>query len=555
MSKPTERVSPTARSKLVSDLKAGREAYRRRAWRDAYEALSLADAASPLDNDDLTRLATAAALVGRDDQMLIALERLYHALLSNGEDLLAARMAFWLGVRLLGLGDLGQATGWFARAEHIVGNRDCAERGYLLIPAIDRLVSARDFDREAGLVDQALAIGDRFADGELSALARMLSGRVLVRRGHIAEGLAMLDQAMVCATSDDLSPVVTGIVYCSVIADCQIVHALDRAREWTTALANWCEAQPQLVAFSGTCLVHRAEVMQLSGAWSDAVTEARRALERLSPTADPVATAAAFYQEAEVHRLRGEVISAEKAYRKASEAGGDPQPGLALLRLVEGRIQTAANSIRRALGGQSDPLQRARLLPAYTEIMLAGDQRDAARAAASELGMIAKEYGTEVLSALSAHADGAVRLSDGDANGAVPLLGLSFAIWQRMAAPYLAARIRVLIGLAYRALGDEDGATLEFEAARNAFEELGARPDLDRLAVLTGIRPKLQHDLTKRELQVLKLVAAGKTNRVIAAELTLSEKTIDRHVSNILVKLGVHSRTAAAAFAYEHNLV
>jgi DNA-binding CsgD family transcriptional regulator len=545
----------SAGPKTTGHLQAGREAYRNRAWGDAYEALSRADSDSPLSNDDLWHLAITATLVGRDHTTFVMLERLHHAYVEAGEDLPAARAAFWQGLQLLGLGDVGQASGWIGRAEALIGGRDCVEKGYILVPAIHRLVASRDFDGARKLAAQALAIGDRFADADLQGLARSLLGRALVRDGQIAQGVAILDQAMVGAMSDSQSPVVTGIIYCSVIADCQIIYALDRAREWTSVLSNWCAAQPQLAAFSGTCLVHRAEVMQLSGAWSEAIAETERALARLSRTADPEATAAAFYQQAEVHRLRGEFALANEAYRSASQAGGDPQPGLALLRLAEGRVEAAANAIRRALDGAKDPLNRARLLPAYVEITLAAEDGDQARVAAGELREIAARYDTEVLTAMAAHADGAVRLAEGDPSSAVAPLRRSFAAWQRVGAPCLAARIRVLLGFAYQALNDEDGAALEFEAARAVFEGLGAGPDLQRLAMLGGKEAKPPRNLTKRELEVLKQVAAGKTNRAIAVELALSEKTIDRHVSNIFVKLDVRSRTAAAAFAHEHHLV
>jgi DNA-binding CsgD family transcriptional regulator len=542
----------------ATEIFSGRDACRRGAWDDAYRNLSAADEAAPLAGPDLELLALAAGLTGRDDALLKVFERAHQFWLDAGDRRRAARMAFWLGFRLRGLGETGRSTGWLARAERLVAEagEDCAEAGYLLLPEIYGRFAAGDPAGAYAVAERAAEIGLRFGEADLTAFARNLQGRALLLQGRVGEGLSLLDEAMVAVTAGEVSPVVTGLVYCHVIASCQSVYALDRAREWTSALAGWCAAQPQIVTFDGRCRVHRAEIMQLNGAWQDALEEARRAIARQTVKADRAAAAEALYQEAEVHRLEGNFIESEAAYRRASELGLEPQPGLALLRLVQGRTANAAASIRRVLCGTTDRLRRTRLLPACVEIMLAAGEIEEARTACQELDAIAAGFDSPVLAAMAAHAKGALALAEGDPTAALAPLRSAFAVWQEVGAPYLAARLRLLLGLACRAVGDGDGAELELGAARSVFARLGARPDLartDRLA--GGVVRNAAGALTARELEVLRLVATGKTNKGIARELGLSEKTVDRHLSNIFVKLDVPSRAAATAYAYEHQLI
>jgi DNA-binding CsgD family transcriptional regulator len=369
-------------------------------------------------------------------------------------------------------------------------------------------------------------------------------------------GLRLLDEAMIAVSRGELSPIVTGLIYCSVIDACQQVFASSRAREWTLALSRWCEGQPELVAFTGTCLVHRAEVMQSRGAWAEAMTEACRACERVSQSGDWKPPAAAFYRQGEIHRLRGEFGAAEEAYRHASRLGFEPHPGLALLRMAQGRTDAACAAIRRVLSAATDPLQRARLLPAYTDIALAAGEVQEARTACTELDEIAGRYATDVLRAMAAHARGGVELAEARARDALSTLRHACDLWQQGEVPYETARVRLLIALACRELEDGESADLEFDAAKALFEGLGAAPDVARLDALRNRATQAdRHGLTPRELQVLRRIAAGKTNKAIATELLVSERTIDRHVSNIFAKLGVTSRAAATADAYRRKLL
>jgi DNA-binding CsgD family transcriptional regulator len=368
--------------------------------------------------------------------------------------------------------------------------------------------------------------------------------------------VALLDEVMVAVMTGELSPILTGIAYCSMIDMCQSVFDLRRAREWTDALTRWCESQLDMVPYRGNCLIHRCEIFQLQGKWRDALDAAQRACDLLSGPTTWDTLGSAYYQLGEIQRLRGEFVQAEASYRNASGAGREPEPGMSLLRLAQGWGDVAAAGIRRVLDETQDAIGRSKVLPAYIEIMLEAKDLGAGRKAADELQQIANDFGAPYLRALAAHAMGAVLLAEGNARAALAELRGAHTAWRELDAPYQVARVRVLIGLACRELGDGGGAGLEFDAARGLFEALGAIPDLERVSRLLGT-PALRGagGLSAREREVLALLASGKTNRAIAAELFLSEKTVARHVSNIFTKLELASRAEATAYAYKHGLV
>jgi DNA-binding CsgD family transcriptional regulator len=544
---------------IAEQLARGRDAYARQAWREASEALTAADRSESLGPWELEMLATAAYMLGREHDFRDVLERAYREHLAAEQRLAAVRCAFWIGVTLALRGEFGQAGGWQGRAERLLEREpaDCVERGYLLVArGIEHEIEG-DREHLAATAAEAAAVGERFGDPDLFSMGCFMQGNALISLGRLGEGVPLLDLAMVAVLAGEVSPVSAGLVYCAVILGCEEAHDLRRAREWTAALTEWCGGQPDLVAFTGRCMVHRAQILRMDGSWEAAIEEAGRAAERCLRGENRVAAGEAHYQRGEVHRLRGEHSAAEEAYREASGQGWEPQPGLSLLRLAQGNDGAAEAAIRRVMSEGGDAGKRARLLPAYVEIMSAADDLEAAERGCAELESIAQaEEKPGALAAMAAQARGLVELAAGRPQAALASLRRADELWRGLAAPYESSRTRELIGRACRALGDEDSACLELEAARATFVRLGAATDVARVEGPAGLDHAVDsHELTKRELEVLRLLAAGETNKEIAACLVVSVRTVDRHVSNIYGKLGVSSRAAATGYAHEHGLV
>ena len=539
---------------MTSSLEQARAAFAARAWREAADAYAVAAASVPLMADDQGRRAAAAFLVGDDITCERAWDDAYRAAVEVGDRSAAARYAWWIAICLLLRGQMAQASGWLTRTRRLVDEAgvECAASGYLLIPELLGVLGA-DPVAAHDLAVRAIEIGSRLDDGDLTAFGLVGRGQALIGMGRTADGFGCLDDVMLSVTAGEVGPITAGVVYCAVILECMAQFDLARASEWTTALAEWCTAQPDLLRFRGQCLVHRSQLQQAFGNWTSAVATAEEARRRLADPPHP-ALGLARYQQGELYRLLGHAEWAAAAYRDASRLGHDPMPGLALLELARGQTAAASASIRRALREARTATERPALLSAAVDIFRASEDAVAARSAAEELSTTASASTSPVLEAMAAHATGTVLIVEGEPAAALEHLRSAAHAWCTLQMPYEGARTGVAIGLACAALSDGIAANLEFGNARETFHALGAQPDVDRLDAFTGGRPPAEY-LSEREHEVLMHLAAGETNKEIAEALGISPHTVRRHVEHIFTKLGVTSRTAATAHAYEHGLL
>lgn len=517
------------------------------------------DANTALHLDDLERQAIAAYLRGADESSEELWTRAHSESLHSGDLPRAARCVFWIVLDLFNRGEWSRGNGWLARGQHLLGTaQDSAAFGLLSVLASRHHLKQGDTDAAAEAATRAMDLAGRHEDPELSIFARLSLALVQARRGRFPDAASLFDEIMVGVTVDHVSPIAVGVVYCAVIDACRSLLDLGRAREWTTALGRWCATQPDMVAFRGKCLVHRSEIMRFSGAWSEALSEAERACAWSDehPDSFKYPAGAAFYELAEIRRLRGEFDAAEAAYQRAGEHGHSPEPGLTLLQFALGKLGIASATVRRLMSEGQSVVNRAAVLHAAAEILATTGDLETARTAADELERISQQYPAPAARALAAHAGGAVSLAEGDSPAALAGLRRAWTLWQELDVPYEAARVRVLLGQVCALLGDQATAELEYESARRFFERVSAAPDMARVDALRHRRTgRDAHTLTPREQQVIKLVATGQTNRAIARRLSISERTADRHVSNILRKLQLPSRSAATAYAWQHDLV
>jgi len=525
-------------------------------WLRVYEDLSARDPAG-LTAVELEALAVAAWWLCKPDESIAARQRAYAAFRDAGDDRGAARTAARLFHEHFYRGEGAVAVGWLRRGfRHLERDPDCAEHGWLRMAEAELHLHQGPLEQAVDSADQAIRTARDHGDADLAAIGLQLQGRALVAQGRIEEGMALLDEAMTAVLAGELTPLAIGWVYCSVILACKDLADLRRASEWTEAARVWCEALPATTPYSqGLCRIYRGEVLALRGAWDEAEAELRRAHQQLLPH-KPQGAAEASYGVGEVLRHRGDLVEAERAFVQAQQLGWDPQPGMALLRLAQGRVAAAAAALRSALASpRVDRFGSARLLAAQVEVAIAAGALDEARSAARELMAIADGLSSAAVRATASMAQGALHLAEGSTAAALEQFRAALRGWRELQLPYEEARARLLIGTTQRVLGDEEGGRIEIDAARAGFHRLGATADAGHAAALLQRERAAQRVLTDREVEVLRLVAAGKHNRDIAGALHISEHTVARHMQNILAKLGVSSRAAATSHALTKGLL
>lgn len=527
-------------------LTRARSAYTDRRWATAFAGFREAERAAPLDPQDLDRMAECAHLLHRTEEYFAARELAYQRHLDRGDAAAAALSAFWIAAQHLHDGEPAHGTGWLQRLERLAPEGgDDRLAGYLSLARSFPAAGTGDLDGAADLAVSAAHAAHETGDPDLAALALHQAGLVRLAAGRVQEGCALLDEAMLVVTVDRASSMVTGIVYCGVVSGCWEVYDIGRAHEWTDAMAGWCATQPEMAGFVGECRVRRAELRQLAGDWDGAGA----LLVGLDDDVDRTSAALAASVRGDLARLQGRWADAEAAYASAARGGWEPQPGLALLRLARGSTQAAAAMVRRALAEPSTVARRVPLLAAAVEVLLVVRDEAGARTAAAELVALAERQDSDLVRAAATQAQARLALVDGRPAEAGAAARHALTVWLRTAVPYEEARARALVAAACHALGDVESADRERNTARQIFTNLGARPDVEALD--RRARPLL----TAREVEVLRLVATGSTNRAIAERLVLSERTVDRHVSNILTKLDVTSRAAATARAAAWQLL
>jgi ATP/maltotriose-dependent transcriptional regulator MalT len=534
----------------VTVLAAARDHLDRWEWAAALDA---AQSVGPLTGGDEGErcdiVATASWWLGRMDESIDAREQAYNAFEAVDDDRRAGQCAVWLWQDNVLKARPSIAGGWLRRARRLLdAHPGTPEYSELLLREAETAHGAGDLDAALSTARDALALARTLKARSTEAEALQAIGRVLIDQGNVAEGMGHLDEAMLSAVEGRLTPYATGKIYCSLISACENLGDVRRAAEWTDATVRWSEKHP-LAMWPGICRVHHASLLTLRGQWDAAEREARRACDDIGDFHLGNA-ASGFAEIGDIRRRLGDLTGAEEAFDRAEKLTGAQSPGLALLRLAQRRVDAATSIITNLLAEQSwNRLERGKLLPARVQIAVASGDLDGAAEAAAELEQIAADFDSPLLGAAALTARGRVQFAVGDSAGACATLREALRDWQGLDVPYEVATVRLLLGQACRACGDEDAATRSLHTAAEIFDRLGAALDVRFTRDLEG-GSTAPGGLTEREAEVLRLVAEGKTNKDIASELFLSERTVARHLSNIFTKIDVNSRTAAAAFYY-----
>jgi ATP/maltotriose-dependent transcriptional regulator MalT len=532
-----------------------RDAARRGSWAEAFDLFARLDA-SQLEPGDLEAMADAAWWLSRIDDSMAVRQKAYAGYLAANQPRRAGYVAWFLSLECGIKGEASVGSGWLRRAQrHLTADPDCVERGFLAVTESDIARASGDVEQATARAELAVELGERCGSLDLHAMGIQTLGRVLIASGRTREGMALLDEAMALVVGQQLSPMFTGFIYCNVLITCMERADLGRAGDWAEAALSWCGSISDITPFHGICRIHRVEIAALRGDWEGAKSEALRTIEEMQGLEEHV-VAEALYAIGEINLRRGELGAAEDCFVRAHEMGRDPQPGLAAVRLAQGKIDAAVTGLHLSLASAEKPtLQRARLLAAQVEVLIAAQDVRGAREPVGALEKLASEEPSALLEATAVMARASLHLAEGQVDQALGCARRAWSQWQQLKLPYLAAKTRMVIGLACKLAGDMDSAQIEFASARAAFEQLGASLDARAAAERLRDATDLPGGLSARELEVLRLVAAGKTNREIAAAMVISEHTVSRHLENIFRKLEVSSRAGATAFAFKHALV
>lgn len=523
-------------------------------WAVEYARLSERDVGD-LTSGELEALADSAWLLCHVDEAMTVRRQSFTAYADAGDHRAAARQAWRLFWECLYGGEHAVALGWLRRARrHLAGLTEVPEHGLLALADAELALNRGQLDEARRRATDALALGEQTSSPAVVALGLVLQGRIQHALGQLDEGSSALDEAMTFVLTGQLTDYFCGAVYCAVIAECRAVADLPRASEWTEAARAWCDTLPATTPFHGICRVHRGEVLGLLGRWAEAEAEIRAAAEELA-SGKPLSAASALCSLGEIRRWRGDLTGAEQAYLRAHQLGGDPQPGISLVWLAQGRVEAALAALRSGLVDDSRAdEERAAFRWAQLEAALVTGGVDLARESAAELTSIAQRTRLPVPEARASHARGVAFLMEGSFPRALPELRDAQSRWASLSLPYEEAYARTCLGVARRHLGDEEGAALDIEAARSSLSRLDADPEPPTFLALLGVRFDRPAGLSPRETEVLRLVASGMTDREIADTLSISEHTVGRHLQNLFAKLGVSTRAAAAAYAVRCGL-
>ena len=527
-------------------LRAARTAHVRRDWRVAYDAFVRAGEDTPLCTDDLDAMAVAAWRLGRGKESLRVAERVF-AQLARTDPPSAAMKAVDLALAWLTRGDVNIGQGWMNRARRLLdGAPEGTTHGYLAY--LDALTAVMTGDAQAlrQRVHELREMCGRLDSPAVTALCNVAEALAAIGDARMAEAYGLIDEAMLPVLADQVPIDWAGDIYCVVLNQCHRLADLPRMRAWTQSMERWCTDFAPSANYGGVCDVHRLQLMAGTddyGRLEARLVGASRSLEEVNSWA----AGAGYYELGEVRRLRGDTDGAFAAFARARALGIEPQPGQALLRCRIGDSDTAWTELRVALAGE-DRLGRMRLLRGAVEVALARGGLDEAERHCAELESGAEAFGTPGFRAWAAHARGAILARREQHTAALERLEAALREYRTQQSRYETAQVYEWMAIAHRGLGEDDLAAADLATAESIYTQLGVEP-----AQVCGSGSP--GGLTRREIEILTRIASGATNKQVAEQIFISERTVGRHLANIFSKLGVSTRTAAVTWAYTNNVV